>query len=317
MILHFPYHDDNNDMAESATAATTQQAIRNVAHGPPRFRTNEAAMAAMAKKQVPTWNRLRSKPGWYSKQVHLLRGLRPREARVPPLAQGMHHLREGRTSSSGVLVKGESATSNGKETPAAKKTAKLATPELPYAAALTATAPLWYCQECGEAVRSQLAKCPVKGCAGKKPTQAPSQDPGLQLLSKNMRNKVQQVEDPPPAEEAEEDEVMKEGDSPSELTKLINIKYAYTNNGLDVPQTLFDQIDAIRKKIMPSAAPQTQEEKVTKIETERDVATERIRLIKKETTDMTKARAELEAAEEAVRKGAEMRALKIKETEEA
>ena len=126
--LQFPSYDDNNDMAESATAATTQQAIRNVAHGPPRFRTNEAAMAAMAKKQVPTWNRLRSKPGWYSKQVHLLRGLRPREARVPPLAERMHHLWEGRTLGGCVLVKGESATSDGEGSPSCEKTGQTSDP---------------------------------------------------------------------------------------------------------------------------------------------------------------------------------------------
>ena len=132
----------------------------------------------------------------------------------------------------------------------------------------------------------------------------------------SLRGKVQQA-DEVPAEEAEEDEDMKEGETPSEVSMLINVKSSYTDNGLTVPQELLDQISVIRQKIMPTPALPSKDEKVTKIETERDVATERLRLVRRETTDMAKAKGELAAAEEAVKKGIEMRALKMKETEEA
>ena len=183
-----------------------------------------------------------------------------------------------------------------------------AAPQAPH----NAWAPAWYCQECGEGVRSQLNKCPVKGCAGKKATPTPK-DPDLLLLSKSMRSKVEQKEEPPAEEEEGGEEG--QGETPLELKKLLNVESSYTNNDMTPPQDLLDRIAACRKK--HAMTPESKEEKVTKLETERDIRTERIRLVKKEAADMTKAHAELAAAEEAVKKGIEMRAAKIKEAETA
>ena len=128
-------------MAEPASAASINPASRDDPNSPPHVGTDEATVAARAAKQTPTWNRLRSKPGWYCKQVHLLRGLRPREARVPPPAQGMNHLREGRTSSSGVLVKGESATSQCERDPSCEEHCEAYNPRTPLHSSIDSNGP--------------------------------------------------------------------------------------------------------------------------------------------------------------------------------
>ena len=202
-----------------------------------------------------------------------------------------------------------------KETPKQKPVTKPATPEVSYKTALTAGAPPWFCQECGETVRNQLTKCPVKGCVGKKPT-PPPQEPELLLLSKPMRTRVKG--EPPAGEDGEGSvKAREQGEEevPRELQKLLNIESSYTDNDSNPPQDLIDKIAAFRKKHFQ--VDPTPEEKVTKMETLRDAQSERIRLMKKEAVDMLKAKGELEAAEEAVKRGTEMRASKIKETEAA
>ena len=101
------------DMAKPTTAATTQQAVRAPTNGPPRLRANAAAVAAAMAEKVPTFNRLRSKPGWYGAQVHVLRGLQPRKARLPACTKRVHDLWEDRAFGSSVLVEGQRATSKG------------------------------------------------------------------------------------------------------------------------------------------------------------------------------------------------------------
>ena len=109
---------------------------------------------------------------------------------------------------------------------------------------------MWYCQECGDAVRPQLSKCPKKGCSGKKAQPQPK-DPELLLLSKSMRNKVQQ-QDGPPADENEEEGENEEVEENPELQKLINVKCSYNDNDMTVPQELLDRIEACRKKLFPT-----------------------------------------------------------------
>ena len=133
---------------------------------------------------------------------------------------------------------------------------------------------------------------------GKKGPQQPK-EPELLLLSKTMRNKVQQIEEPPADEDEEEGENEEEEEHP-ELQKLVNVRCSYTDNGMTPPHEILDHIENCRKKFV-SPPPTTQEEKVTQMEAKRDVESERIRLVKKEAIDMAKARGELESAEEAVK----------------
>ena len=84
-----------------------------------------------------------------------------------------------------------------------------------------------------------------------------------------------------------------------------------------MPQEIVEKIAACRNQ-PPSKEPQEeQDERVKKQETLKDIATERLRLTKKEAVAISKAQKELEAAKEAAKKGQELRQLKIKEAETA
>ena len=168
----------------------------------------------------------------------------------------------------------ERATDTAKSAPGQKTATKAAGPEKTYSAALFTGAPTWYCQECGDAVRPQLTKCPKKGCTGKKAPQQ-TKEPELLLLSKTMRNNVQQIDDPPADEDEEEGENEEEEEHP-ELQKLVNVRCSYTDNGMSPPQELMDQIEHCRKRFA-TPPPPTQEEKVSLMEAKRDIGSERIR----------------------------------------
>ena len=109
--------------AKQTGTATEQPGRQNPPYLHPRNGRTPATVAiAKERKLEPTWNRLRSKPGWFSKQVHVLRGLQPRAARMQTHPQGMCDLWESGASRS--HVPGESGKCRSDEDSLKPKTSR-------------------------------------------------------------------------------------------------------------------------------------------------------------------------------------------------
>ena len=86
-------HCDGMEKQPASSPASTQHTTDKIdPHSSSGERRHEVAVA-VKKSREPIWNRLRSRPGWFAQQVHMLRGLKPRPEIVPACAKGVHNMR--------------------------------------------------------------------------------------------------------------------------------------------------------------------------------------------------------------------------------